>query len=384
LQDARQVLISRNPQAGARDNQPVVAELIGALQRKGLEATEFTSLDELRQSVERCQRESTLRCVVAAGGDGTVALLANLLTPETPLAILPLGTENLLAKFLEIKQPASPRQVADWIVQGTMIRLDAGQANQRLFLIMVGCGFDAEVVRRLHSQRTGHIHHASYARPIWEAIRSYRYPKLRIVPIPSSDVSDSGSSNDSSVPKDSRASNDPSVSSDSMGSSDSVDLGDSSASSAVRTSSDPAVSGLSEMPAARWVFVVNLPRYAGGLQFAPQAVGTDGLLDVCTFRRGSLWHGLRYLLGVATGRHRHWPDYQHVQVPALRIECDEPIPYQCDGDPGGLLPVTIRVLPRRLRMIANPAWGTSAEWAPEFLPPPRNQTSTTISERDDS
>lgn len=316
-----------------------MAELIGALQREGLEATEFTSLDELRQSEERCRRENTLRCVVAAGGDGTVALLANLLPPETPLAILPLGTENLLAKFLEIKQPVSPRQVADWIVQGTMIRLDAGQANQRLFLIMVGCGFDAEVVRRLHSQRTGHIHHASYARPIWEAIRSYRYPKLRIVPISSSDEG---------------------------------------------TSSDSALSGLSEMPAARWVFVVNLPRYAGGLQFAPQAVGTDGLLDVCTFRRGSLWHGLRYLLGVATGRHRHWPDYQHVQVPALRIECDEPIPYQCDGDPGGLLPVTIRVLPRRLRMIANPAWGTSAEWAPEFLPPPRNQTSTTISERDDS
>jgi diacylglycerol kinase family enzyme len=40
---------------------------------------------------------------------------------------------------------------------------------------------------------------------------------------------------------------------------------------------------------------------------------------------------------------------------ALRIESDEPVPYQLDGDPGGLLPVDVEVLPERLRLVVTPA-----------------------------
>ena len=41
---------------------------------------------------------------------------------------------------------------------------------------MIGCGFDAEVVRRVHLERDGHITRLSYLKPIWESIRSYEYP----------------------------------------------------------------------------------------------------------------------------------------------------------------------------------------------------------------
>ena len=34
----------------------------------------------------------------------------------------------------------------------------------------------------------------------------------------------------------------------------------------------------------RWLFGFNLPLYALGLPIAPDAVATDGQLDVCTFR----------------------------------------------------------------------------------------------------
>ncbi len=44
---------------------------------------------------------------------------------------------------------------------------------------MVGCGFDAEVVHRLHATRGGHISMWSYSKPIFESIRSYQYPELR-------------------------------------------------------------------------------------------------------------------------------------------------------------------------------------------------------------
>ena len=181
------------------------------------------------------------------------------------------------------------------------MRLDAGRANGRIFFLMVGCGFDAAVVQRLHSKRDGgHISYWTYARPILETIRSYRYPSLRVY-----------------------------CQSDSEGPFE------------------------SEPHAARWAFVVNLPCYPAGLQqLASDAVGHDGLLNVCTFGNGSLWHGLRYLGYVALGRHRGLPDFRAVLATRVRIESDEPVPYQLDGDPGGFLPMEIEVLPERLTLLA--------------------------------
>ena len=101
----------------------------------------------------------------------------------------------------------------------------------------------------------------------------------------------------------------------------------------------------------RWLFAFNLPCYATGLQFAPQADGADGLLDVCGFGQGSVWHGLRYLTAVLQGRHQTLPDCLTGRVRRLRITADAEVPYQLDGDPGGMLPVEIEVLPGRLRLI---------------------------------
>ena len=103
---------------------------------------------------------------------------------------------------------------------------------------------------------------------------------------------------------------------------------------------------------ARWVFVVNLPDYAGGLRLAPDAVGTDGMLDVCTFGQGSLWHGLKYLGFVAIGQHKVLADCTTARVRRVRIESTEEVRYQLDGDPGGFLPLEIEVLPERMTLVA--------------------------------
>ena len=58
------------------------------------------------------------------------------------------------------------------------MRLDAGRAGDRIFLLMAGCGFDADVVNRLHEARKGNISRWSYIKPILDSIRSYEYPEL--------------------------------------------------------------------------------------------------------------------------------------------------------------------------------------------------------------
>ena len=101
----------------------------------------------------------------------------------------------------------------------------------------------------------------------------------------------------------------------------------------------------------RWLFAFNLPCYGAGLQIAPEADGSDGLLDVCTFRHGGLWHGLYYTAAVLTGTHRWLTDFARRRAGRLRVTSDSKVPYQLDGDPGGFLPVEIEVLPKRLTLV---------------------------------
>lgn len=295
---ASHVILAVNPKAGARARQDLIEQLQRELEAHELTSEIITDSDQLRAVTSQPGFAAKLRAVVAAGGDGTVARVANYTPPGTPLAVLPLGTENLLSKYLNTS--SDPHELASVIARGATIQFDAGMAGEQLFLLMLGCGFDAEVVRRMHLQRRGNISHLSYAKPILDAIRNYQYPELRVY----------------------------------------------------CRDGEGKVTELT----ARWVFVVNIPRYAGGLEISPDAVADDGLLNVCTFKEGSLWNGLIYLSGILMGQHRSWRDVVTVKAAEVRIESDKEVPYQLDGDPGGSLPVTITILPRRLTLLISPGW----------------------------
>jgi YegS/Rv2252/BmrU family lipid kinase len=83
--------------------------------------------------------------VVACGGDGTVrACLDPLAGSDTALAIVPLGTGNLLAANLGIADGLS---AGDGIGRGTPRRVDLGRVNGEAFAVMAGSGFDALMIR---------------------------------------------------------------------------------------------------------------------------------------------------------------------------------------------------------------------------------------------
>ncbi len=298
---ARRVLVAANPNSGSGAHRSAVQELIDVLQQAGWVPEMVADLTRLA-TLPAQPVEAGYRALVAAGGDGTVAAVLNRVPADMPLAVLPLGTENLAAKYFQML--TTPLELGQIISHGATVRLDTGQANGTTFQLMASCGFDADVVERLHRTRSGHIHHLSYVKPILASIRRYQYPQLRVHYV------------------------------------------------------CPSVGGSAATGTftARWLFVVNLPRYAGGLRFVPHAVGTDGVLDVCAFEHGSLAAGLRYLYGVAGGQHGTWPDCRLLQVTRLRIEADQSVPYQLDGDPGGQLPLEIDVQPQRARWLVSERW----------------------------
>lgn len=283
----------------------MIDKLENLLNQEGYSVEVMSDIDRIAEQAESALQAGTLRAVVAAGGDGTVSLVVNRTPQGTPIVMLPLGTENLLSKYLGIN--ADPAALCQTISSGATVRLDAGSANGKIFLLMVGCGFDAEVVRRLHEGRKGHIHHLSYVKPIFDSIRSYQYPEIRVYCDAEEDFPQSGPAPENPI-------------------------------------------------VARWAFVVNLPRYAVGLNLAPAAVGTDGLLDVCTFKEGSLLSGMLYLSGVFLGQHQSWDDCVTGRVKRVRIESEGSVPYQLDGDPGGFLPLEIEILPQRLNLLITEKW----------------------------
>lgn len=83
--------------------------------------------------------------VVAAGGDGTINAVVNgLAANPKPLGVLPLGTANVLAR--EIELPRGIDALARLMAEASPKPVWPGRVGNRLFLIMAGIGFDAEVV----------------------------------------------------------------------------------------------------------------------------------------------------------------------------------------------------------------------------------------------
>src|SRR4029079_18554525 len=105
----------------------------------------------------------------------------------------------------------------------------------------------------------------------------------------------------------------------------------------------------------RWLFGFNRPLYALGLPIAPAAVGTDGLLDVCSLEQGSIWSVVRYLWHIVRRTHLDLPDASLRQVRRFRIDATgvAQVAYQLDGDFAGVLPVEVEVLPGQLSLLVS-------------------------------
>ncbi len=288
----RWVAIQRNPRSGSGQRRALLLELIACLRGHGLRPRIFSRRERLQEYLTNPDRRASLVCIVAAGGDGTAGDVINRY-PGVPVAVLPLGTENLLARYLGIKR--SGRFVADMIAAGRTRHIDLGVAGDRRFSLMASCGFDADVLQRTHARRTGHITKLSYLQPIGISLRKYEYPEMRVY-----------------------------------------------------------LDGADVPIACRVAVISNLPVYAFGLPFARSARGDDGQLDVRLFQRHSAFQMFRYFYMVARGKHEQLPDVICAQAQRVRIESDQPVPAQIDGDPAGSTPIEISIEPGACELFVPP------------------------------
>lgn len=89
--------------------------------------------------------------IIVCGGDGTINhVIRGMVPSRVPLAVLPGGTANMLARELGI--PLRIVDAARGIPTSIPRRISLGSAGGRLFISLAGIGFDARVVRALNAQ----------------------------------------------------------------------------------------------------------------------------------------------------------------------------------------------------------------------------------------
>ena len=285
----RRLLVILNPAAGQRHGRRFRATL-ALLDQLGCQVTlKETSApgDATRLAGEIKPGEFDV--LVAAGGDGTInEILNGMVGTDLALAILPLGTANVLAA--EIGLDLTPRGVAETIVHGRQRPVACGKAGERYFTQMAGVGFDAHVVAGVGLALKRRIGKGAY---VVEAVRQgfvFGHPRYRVT-----------------------------------------------------------VDG--EVHEAASVIVANGRHYAGRYLLAPEASIEDPHFQVCLFLRSGPLAVTRYGLALQTGRLPYRSDLKRFPGRHVKIEGPSGDPVQGDGDIVARLPVEVSVQPDAVELV---------------------------------
>jgi diacylglycerol kinase family enzyme len=160
MSDASPITVILNVGSGHRDAATCESEI-----RAGFDAVGRAHRIVVAESAEEVEKQTRLALVaarseapiiVAAGGDGTINLVAGLvLAHELPFGVIPLGTFNYFARDLGI--PLDPRAAATAIATGYTRRVHVARVNGHLFLNNASFGLYRRLLedRERNKQRFG-------------------------------------------------------------------------------------------------------------------------------------------------------------------------------------------------------------------------------------
>jgi YegS/Rv2252/BmrU family lipid kinase len=288
------VLIVANPIAGQGNGRAAAKQIHFSLAAAEIEATVVLDLPTIDP-----QQLKSADAIVVIGGDGTLRAVAGrcLLARGrvAPLLPVPMGTANLMGKHLGIEfgRKDLGKRVVQSIQQESIRMLDAAEVNGQLFLLMAGVGIDAQIVHELDKVRRGPINVASYLLPAAMALTTYQYPPLTV-------------------------------------SADEEEI----------FSSAPAMA-----------LVANIAEYGTGFPLAPHARADDGMLDICVIPVNSPADAVQKFLYAWAGEHLTIEGVVYARGKRIEIRSKEPAPIQIDGDPAGVTPAIINLLPIRVPFI---------------------------------
>jgi diacylglycerol kinase (ATP) len=287
------LLIIGNPIAGTGRAISRIEEFAQVLERRGHQ-TEIFLTSGAGSAAERARTiDSSLDRLVVAGGDGTVNEVLNGIPDPSrvPLLHFPVGTANQLALTLGL--PSEMELLADALEKAKILKADLGLVGNRRFLMLLTAGFDAAVTEEVKRHRNGGLGYIGYVIPIVKTIAHLKPVRLKVILDEHTEV------------------------------------------------------------IGATVMLLKVRLYGGFLVFAEDARLDSGCFHVCVFREGSVSHIVSYALAGLTRTSSYHTDIMRFRARSVRIESDNRVPVEADGDHYGITPVTVRLEPSVVPLITR-------------------------------
>jgi diacylglycerol kinase (ATP) len=254
-----------------------LAELRSVLARHGVTELLWREVSKSRKAPKQIRRalEWGADVIFVWGGDGTAQRAVDAVAgTDTPLALLPAGTANLLATNLGIPQDIDA--AVDIGLAGERRRLDVGRVNGEAFAVMAGAGFDAQMIADADGGLKDRFGRLAY---IWTGIKN-----LRATPF------------DATVKIDGRR----------------------------------WFKGK-----ANCVLVGNVGKLLGGVELFERSRPDDGLLEVGVLTADGAIQSVRTMARVVVGGADEAPAAKTTKAACVRIKMGRKVPYEIDGGERG-------------------------------------------------
>ena len=300
---ALDVLVLLNPVAARSESGGVREAIDAALVANGKRARVVLTneLDDVPKGVAReIRRAVAAGCtrIIAVGGDGTVALAGAALirqsegSPTATIAIVPTGTANVLARELGV--PLTIPEAITLAFEGEeVIELDAIDAGGLPVFTQVGVGLDAKMIR--HTSREDQIQNGrlAYARTFLQRAMSHRSATF-----------------------------------------------------------DLTVDGQHLRVRAYQIIVANIGALgAPPFTYGPGIDPSDGAIDLCIYTARTPLDHVILVWRLITGQHQRDAHTRYISVKrSVVIDGHPPMLVQGDGEILGRTPITLKVLPRVIRI----------------------------------
>jgi YegS/Rv2252/BmrU family lipid kinase len=227
--------------------------------------------------------------IIAYGGDGTIhEVVCGMAETKVPLAILPGGTANVLAKELGI--PRHLKRAVEAIASGVPQTITLGQGAGHYFHSMAGIGVDASIIKHLSPQLKTTLGIGGFWIEGLKHFYTYGMPLFRIV-----------------------------------------------------------VDGMAYR--ASFAVIGNARNYGGNFVITPFASLTEDLFDVCIFTTRSKLKYAMYVPLAFFGGHLRFSDVIYLKAKRVSATSDTAIYVQMDGELVGSLPVELKPVSQALTVI---------------------------------
>lgn len=244
--------------------------------------------------------------VVVSGGDGTIMeAMSGLIKggSSVPLAQLPAGTANLLARALGL--PTDHAEALEIVFSGKPVRLDVGYLprEDRYFALVAGAGYDARLIGDASRELKNALGFGAYVVTGIKNLFTLRPARIEL-----------------------------------------------------------EVDGKRLRLRAHTVLIINVGEIdAANVALGPDIHPHDGKLDLMIMSSASLLGALRLALRILTRRFADTKGLRYMRAARIRMSARPPLPTQLDGEPLGTTPLEVEAVPGAALLIVPQSYSAAAE-----------------------